>query len=61
MEAKHRARILGEFRNELGETPLHVLEIPDDYQFMDAELVALLTERVEEVLLARQDDRETDE
>ena len=46
MESKHRQRILGQFRDALGETPLHVLEIPDDYQFMDPELVELLTDRV---------------
>ena len=37
MEAKHRSRILGEFRNALGGTPVHVPEIPDDSQFMDLE------------------------
>ena len=50
MESKHRSRILGEFRNALGGTPVHVLEIPDDYQFMDPELVELLTDRVEQYL-----------
>ena len=50
MEAKHRSRILGEFRNALGNTHMHVLEIPYDYQYMDPELVQLLTDRVEEYL-----------
>jgi predicted protein tyrosine phosphatase len=34
----------------LGQTPLHVLDIPDDYQFMDPELIDLLQERVESYL-----------
>ena len=46
METGHRARITGQFREALGGTPLHVLDIPDDYQFMDAELVNLLRDRV---------------
>lgn len=47
MEAKHRARILGQFREAVGGTPLHVLDITDDYRFMDPELVELLKDRVE--------------
>ena len=50
MESKHRSRIIQQFRDAVGITPLHVLGIPDDYQFMDPELVDLLTERVEAVL-----------
>ena len=50
MENKHRSRILGSMSNALGQTPLHVLDIPDDYQFMDPELVDLLQERVESYL-----------
>jgi predicted protein tyrosine phosphatase len=46
MEANHRARIAGQFRDALGDTPLHVLDIPDDYQFMDPELVDLLKDRI---------------
>lgn len=46
MENHHRARISGEYRDALGNTPLHVLDIPDDYQFMDDELVEMLLSRV---------------
>ncbi|MBM83644.1 MAG: phosphotyrosine protein phosphatase [Planctomycetaceae bacterium] len=46
METKHRARITGQYREALGCTPLHVLDIPDDYQFMDPELVELLQDRI---------------
>lgn len=50
MESKHRQRIMEQFRDAVGDTPLHVLDIPDDYQFMDPELVELLTDRVEHYL-----------
>ena len=45
MEDKHAQRLRAEFRDELRYTALHVLDIPDDFQFMDPELVALLEER----------------
>ncbi len=61
MESKHRSRILGEFRNALGGTPVLVLDIPDDYQFMDPELVELLTDRVEQYLLTHHNDFDADE
>lgn len=47
MEAGQRARITRTMRAALGNTPLHVLEISDDYQYMDPELVELLRDRVE--------------
>jgi len=50
MEAKHKSRILGEYRESLDDTILHVLEIPDDYRFMDPELILLLRDRVESFL-----------
>lgn len=54
MENKHRSRILGSMSNALGHTPLHVLDIPDDYQFMDPELIDLLQESVESYLGERE-------
>ena len=42
MEDKHRSRLLAEYRALLRHKPLHVLDIPDDYRYMDPELVALL-------------------
>lgn len=46
MESKHRARIASPFRKALGDTPIHVLDIPNDYPFMDPELIELLQDRV---------------
>lgn len=42
MEDKHRHRILADYPGESKFKPLHVLDIPDDYQFMDDELVNLI-------------------
>ena len=50
MEQKHHDRLREAFRDELREKHVHVLEIPDDFQFMDRELVHLLEERVGAVL-----------
>jgi predicted protein tyrosine phosphatase len=42
MERKHAARVAERFQAELGEKPLIVLRIPDDFEFMDPALVDLL-------------------
>ncbi len=42
MEDKHKSRLLSEHRALLQHKPLYVLDIPDDYRYMDPELVALL-------------------
>ncbi len=42
MEKKHAARVREKFAAELGDKPLIVLRIPDDYEFMDPALVDLL-------------------
>ncbi|MDR7267696.1 putative protein tyrosine phosphatase [Pelomonas saccharophila] len=42
MEAKHRSRLMQDHAALLAGKALHVLDIPDDYRFMDAELVTLL-------------------
>lgn len=55
MEEKHRTRIRAEFRDEVRFKELHVLDIPDAYQFMDPDLVALVSERVAPLILGRAD------
>ncbi len=50
MEEKHKARIIADFRAETQNKPIHVLDIADDYQFMDKELVELLQEKVPPML-----------
>jgi predicted protein tyrosine phosphatase len=54
MEDKHKSRLLAQYRALLLHKPLHVLDIPDDYKYMDPELVELLRDPVAELLgLAR--------
>ena len=50
MEPKHRSRIRAEFNRLLVGKEIHVLDIPDEYQYMDAELVQTLKLSVGEIL-----------
>jgi predicted protein tyrosine phosphatase len=52
MEDKHRQRILAEYTRLVEHTPIHVLDIPDDYKYMDPELMELLEQAVEPLLFA---------
>lgn len=46
MEKRHREKLSREFRQALGGTRVICLDIPDIYEYMDPELVALLQKRV---------------
>ena len=50
MEDKHSARIRAEHRDEVSYKALQVLDIPDNYQFMDPELIELLELKVEPLI-----------
>jgi predicted protein tyrosine phosphatase len=50
MEQKHKSRIQADFRDETKFKTLHVLGIPDDFQFMDPELVEILEAKVSPLL-----------
>ena len=50
MEKKHRSRLMAEFGRVIGTKTIHVLDIPDEYQFMDPELVEQLRESVGAIL-----------
>ena len=52
MENKHKQRLLAQFPGELKFSTIHVLDIPDDYQYMDPELVQLLQESVDPLIEA---------
>mgnify|MGYP000085148876 CR=1 FL=1 len=39
MEQKHKNRLKAEFTRMLEHKPIHVLDIPDEYKYMDPELV----------------------
>ena len=47
MEPEHRRRLMQSFRNDLAGRPVYVLNIPDDYPFMDPELIELIRSGVE--------------
>jgi predicted protein tyrosine phosphatase len=50
MEDKHRSRLVAEFGRIVEGKPIHVLDIPDQYRYMDPELVEELTHAVRAVL-----------
>jgi predicted protein tyrosine phosphatase len=52
MEDKHRQRIVAEYARLVEHTPIHVLDIPDEYRYMDPELIDILEQTVEPLLFA---------
>ena len=52
MEDKHRDRIVADFARLVEHTPIHVLDITDEYAFMAPELVEVLEQTVEPLLFA---------
>ena len=50
MEKVHRARLNRKFNHALGGKRIAVLNIPDDYQYMDNELISLLKLRCQPYL-----------
>ena len=52
MENKHRDRIVEEHARLVEHTPIHVLDIPDEYKYMDPELIEVLEQTVEPLLFA---------
>lgn len=53
MERKYAARIHAVFRDLDRLPPMESLEIPDDYEFMDAALIELLHSSMEEILFSK--------
>ncbi len=50
MEEKHKSKLTAAFMKHLAGKPIHVLDIPDEYQFMDPELIEMLQQSVNNVL-----------
>ncbi len=50
MESEHKRQLLKRFRADIGDCPVHVLDIPDEYRFMDPELVELIESGVSAAL-----------
>jgi predicted protein tyrosine phosphatase len=42
MEEKHKSRLKAEFGRQMDGCVIHVLDIPDDYQYMDPDLIEQL-------------------
>jgi protein-tyrosine phosphatase len=47
MEKKHKQRIVQKFNSVLDQGNIVILDIPDDYQFMDAELIEEIKTKVD--------------
>lgn len=58
MEDKHKRRLRADFARLVQHKPVHVLDIPDEYRFMDPELVDLLEASVGPILEAFVHDEE---
>jgi predicted protein tyrosine phosphatase len=50
MEEKHKSRLMAAHRGVLTHKDIHVLDIPDEFKYMDAELVAQLRDAVGPIL-----------
>ncbi|MEO7496589.1 MAG: phosphotyrosine protein phosphatase [Massilia sp.] len=55
MEDKHKSRLMAAHRAVLAGKVIHVLDIPDEFRYMDAELVAQLRHAVGDILGLEQD------
>lgn len=51
MEEKHRRRLLSDYPSEMRFKVVHVLDIPDEYKYMDSELIAEITSAVDPLLI----------
>jgi predicted protein tyrosine phosphatase len=50
MEEKHKSRLMAEYGRLMEDKPVHVLDIPDEYKYMDADLVEELERSVGAIL-----------
>lgn len=50
MEEKHKTRLRSQYRDAVRGKALHVLDIPDDYEYMNPELIDLIRDKVEPLI-----------
>lgn len=50
MKKKHRQRMFEKFPNEISEKKIIVLDIPDEYKFMDSELIEEIEAKVKQYI-----------
>ena len=53
MERAHRSKLSARFKPHLGDKSVVCLDIPDEYEYMDPELIGLLMSRVPRYLPSR--------
>lgn len=46
MEEKHKNRLIAKFTNWIEYKQIYILDIPDNYKYMDLELITEITEKV---------------
>ncbi len=52
MEEKHKSRLTAEYRQNIRYKTIHVLDIPDNYRFMDEELLEIIREKVDTLVFS---------
>jgi len=50
MEPKHRQQILQQFGSLVNKAKIYILDIPDDYSFMDPELIEIFETAIPSVI-----------
>ena len=50
MEKKHKNRLVAKFTGLLDFKPIYILDIPDEYKYMDSELISELEQKVQPYL-----------
>jgi len=50
MEKKHKSRIIANFRGLVNHKTIHILDIPDEYKYMDTDLITHLDDVLEPYL-----------
>lgn len=50
METKHFQQLRKRFGEAIGRDCCHILDIPDEYEYLDSELIALIQQSVEPIL-----------
>ena len=50
MESKHKSRLKADFRQSMNHKTIYVLDIEDNYQFMDPELIEIIKQSVDPII-----------
>lgn len=51
MEDRHKIRLRQDFRSEVSNIDVRVLDVPDDYKYMDPDLIEILKAKLDPVLI----------